>query len=89
MTISKKFVQKFVENTFTGEYKWIDTDETYEKLYNELATSKNRYFTEAREVEKIFDDHTFITTVKVLRTVKVGYYKMTDDYKWKWALVEE
>lgn len=96
MTISKIFVQKYVSKDMEGrDWDWIDTDETYEELYKKLVMGEGfRWENGVRLVEKTFDDHTFIITLKTIKQARYEYrMKKGDEGKqfprWENVLVEE
>lgn len=96
MTVSKIFVQKHVAMDMEGrDWDWIDTDETYEGLYADLVARKGIQWEDGvRLVEKTFDDHTFIITLKIIKQARYEYrMKKGDEGKqfprWENVLVEE
>lgn len=80
MKITKKFVQTYNSNDEEGRYfSWRDVNMSYEEAKKLLEKKGNGWFTRIREVEKIFDDETFMITEKPLRVYgqnwKTGKYE--------------
>ena len=83
MTITKTFTQKLIAKDCEARYwEWVDTNEDYGTLANELATEWDGWFKAVRIVEKTFDDETFTITVKM---IKMTERTIGDNYRWNGA----
>ena len=68
MKITKKFVQFYESHDNECRYfYWHDVDMSYEEAKKFLEKEGSGWFSSVREVEKIFDDETFIVTIKPLK----------------------
>lgn len=82
--ITKKFVQKYVAEDCEGKYyRWMDTNETYEKLEKEYLNKRNPWIDAIREVEKTFNPETFKITTKTIKGREWKYNWDTREYEFK------
>ena len=73
MEIKKIFTQKEINHCGYARNEWVDTEETYEELVEQLKVLKG-LFDGVRVVEKTFDTETFKITMKVLKKTELAVW---------------
>ena len=89
-TITKKFVQRYIAQDCEGrEFRWKDTEKTYEELKAKYLEKRDTYVDAIREVEKTFNTETFEITEKTIRKLEWTYDWKTHEGTFKETETED